>query len=178
MNKIDDRYKNSKIYEITSNNTDMVYVGSCCITLKKRLSDHKKKKNCSSKYILEFGDYNINLIEDYSCNNLDELRIREQYWIDKYKRDGKNVINKKNAYTSKLQRQEYYKEYHIKNREKRNEYKKNHYANNREKENGRNKKYYANNREKEKERKREYRFMNKKEYINACYEFLEMLKQY
>ena len=152
MDKIDDRYKNGKIYEINSNNTDMVYVGSCIITLKHRLLIHKNDKKCSSKYILECGDYNINLIEEYSCNNKDELRIREQYWIDKYKREGKNVVNEQNAYRSKEQQIEYNKEYY--------------------------RSYYEKNREKEKERKKEFGFMNKKIYVDACYEFLEMLNHY
>jgi len=174
MNKIDDRYKNGKIYEISSNNTNMIYVGSCITSLNNRLLNHKNNKNCSSKYIIECGDYNINLIEDYNCNNKRQLESREQYWIDKYKRGGKNVINKRNAYTTKKKRleqrkQEYiknietYKKYTNKNREKRSEYKK---------------QYYEKNREKRIEYKREYRFMNKKEYVNACYEFLDLLDQY
>jgi len=212
MDKIDDRYKNGKIYEITSNNTDMVYVGSCYTPLNRRLTIHKSKKNCSSKYIIECGDYNINLIEEYSCNNNTELRIREQYWIDKYKREDKNIINEINAYLSKEQRleskkdyreknrekiSEYNKEYGKKyreknkerkresdkkyrenNREKFNEYSREYYSNNREKAKTHSREYYANNREKYNEYKKEFRFMNKKIYVNACYEFLEMLKHY
>ena len=173
---MDDRYKNSKIYEITSNNTTMIYVGSCIVTLKRRLSEHKSKKNCSSKYIIKFGDYNINLIEEYSCNNKDELRIREQYWIDKYKREGKNIINKRDAYISEEQRleqqieyrennreknKEYQIQYYVNNREKHNERNKKHYTDNREKILERNKKHYANNRDKQKELNKEYYFMNK-----------------
>ena len=159
---MDPKYKNSKIYEITSNNTDMFYVGSCIVTLKQRLSLHKSSKKCSSRYILERGDYNINLIEEYSCNNNDELRMREQYWIDKYRREGKNVINKQNAYRSENQLETYQKEYQ-KCRKPRIEYQR---------------EYREKNREKHNEYKREFRFMNKKEYVNACYEFLEMLKHY
>ena len=179
MDKIDDRYKNGKIYEITSNNIDMIYVGSCIITLNQRLINHKsKKQRCSSKSIIECGDYNINLIEEYSCNNKRQLESREQYWIDKYRTEGKNVINKQNAYMTEEQNKEYYKirnsEYYANNREKFSEYNKQYYVNNREK----NKEYRDNNREKIIEYKREFRFMNKKEYVNACYDFLEMLKHY
>ena len=189
MDKIDDRYKNGKIYDITSNITDMVYIGSCIVTLNRRLLNHKsqKKQTCSSKYIIECGDYNINLIEEYSCNNLDQLRKREQYWIDKYKSEGKNVVNEQNAYRSKEQRLEYQREYikeyrennrEDKNRKKISEYNKEWYVKNREKMLERNKQNYANNRDKQKELNKEYYFMNKKEYVNACYEFLEMLKHY
>ena len=178
MDKIDDRYKNGKIYEISSNNTDMRYIGSCYTTLNNRLINHKSSKDCASKYILECEDYNINLIEDYSCNNKRELRIREQYWIDEYRREGKNVINKYNAYTTKKKRLEQNKQEYIKNIETYKKY----YKNNREKLNKHNKDYYLNNREKrieyQKEYMREFRFMNRKNVVNACYEFLEMLKQY
>ena len=188
MDKIDDRYKNGKIYEITSNNTDMVYVGSCIITLKKRLINHKNSKKCSSKYILECGDYNINLIEYFNCNNKDELRIREQYWINKYKSEGKKVINKQNAYRSEEQlieyqkeyqrcrkpRIEYQKEYRKKNREKLNINQRNNY----EKRKEYIKEYNKKNKERIKQNAKEYYLFNSKKVCNGCFDFIEMLKQY
>ena len=95
------KYHNGKIYEIVSGNTDMCYVGSCIDTLTKRLAEHKHKNNSTaSKQIIDFGDCRIVLLEDYKCENRKELRIREQYWIDKYRLELKNIINKLNAYTS------------------------------------------------------------------------------
>jgi|DEB0MinimDraft_6_1074348.scaffolds.fasta_scaffold71831_3 hypothetical protein len=174
---MDPKYKNGKIYNITSNNTNMLYIGSCITTLKYRLCSHKSKNNCSSKHIIECGDYNINLIEEYSCNNNDELRIREQYWIDKYRREGKNVINERDAYRSEEQLIEYHKEYE-KCRKPRIEYYKKYRENNRKKHNEYYKKYHENNRKKRNEYDREYKFMNRKKICNACYDFLEMLKHY
>jgi len=172
---MDPKYKNSKIYEITSNNTTLIYIGSCTISLKQRLCVHKSsKQKCSSKYIIECGDYNINLIEEYSCNNKEELRIREQYWIDKYRKDGKNLINENNAYRSEEQRLEYDKKYYVNNREKLVNTRKKYYVNNQEYY----KEYRLNNREKRNEYNREYNFMNNKKICNACYDFLEMLKDY
>ena len=113
-------YHNGKIYKIISNLTDMLYVGSCYTSLSKRLYAHKQKgNNCSSKMIIEFGEYNIILIEDYKCENKRELEKREQYWIDFIKNEGGNVINKKSAYRTEKQRIEYHKQYdlnHVKDR--------------------------------------------------------------
>ena len=172
------KYKNGKIYEITSNNTDLVYVGSCITTLNVRLTLHNSRRKCSSKYILECGDYNINLIEYFSCNNKRELESREQYWIDKYRKDGKNLVNERDAYTSKKKRLNQYKQFRTTHRKKIIESRKQYHEKNREKNKDYCREYYEKNREKQKERAREFRFMNKKEYVNACYEFLEMLKHY
>ena len=54
---MDNKYENGKIYEIISDNTDRVYIGSCIVTLKKRLIDHKCKRNETvSKSIIDCGD--------------------------------------------------------------------------------------------------------------------------
>ena len=109
---MDNKYIDGKIYEIISDNTDMVYIGSCITTLKQRLIEHKRKRNqTASKSIIDCGDYDIYLIEKYTCNNLTELRMREQMYIDIYKNDGKNVINRQRAYTSIEDRKEDMKEY-------------------------------------------------------------------
>ena len=62
-------YQNSKIYKITDNTTDMVYVGSTFKTLQQRLKAHeaayksfkagKFPNNVTVFKILENADYNI-----------------------------------------------------------------------------------------------------------------------
>ena len=37
------RYQNGKIYQITNNIDDMVYIGSTCLPLRKRIYNHKKE---------------------------------------------------------------------------------------------------------------------------------------
>ena len=37
------RYHNGKIYQITNNIDDMVYIGSTCLPLRKRIYNHKKE---------------------------------------------------------------------------------------------------------------------------------------
>ena len=87
-------YQNGKIYKIKDNTNGDEYVGSTCETyLSRRLQKHlarykywlkhKKGRKFTSWKILSNNDYKIELIENYPCNNLKELRIREQYWIDK-----------------------------------------------------------------------------------------------
>jgi hypothetical protein len=108
------KYNNGKIYKIIDNTNGNIYIGSSIQTLKERLRTHINS-NCASKEIIKNGNYRIELIEDYPCNNKEELRIREQYYIDNLE-----CINLLNSYTSKEYRKEYKKkydkEYHIKNK--------------------------------------------------------------
>ena len=72
-------YQNGKIYSIRSRSRpDLVYVGSTTQPLSKRLGEHKTpRKKTSSKQIIELGDAYIELIENYSCENKEELLKRE-----------------------------------------------------------------------------------------------------
>ena len=194
---MDNKYIDGKIYEIISDNTDMVYIGSCIITLKKRLIEHKRKKNkCSSKFIIDCGDYDIYLIEKYSCNNNLELRMREQMYIDIYKNDGKNVINGKNAYTSiedtkenrknyDKDRKEYFKEYRKNNKENIKEYyqrnkedRKQWNKDNRKKQQEYYKEYYKNNKERKAEYDKERGLFRSKKVCNGFYNLSMMLNEY
>ena len=101
-------YTEGKIYKIVDNTNDNIYIGSTCNTLKDRMYQHKTKKNtCSSKIIIENGNYDIILIENYSCNDKNELHARERYWID----NTENCINKQLPQQTK-------KEWTEKNKEK------------------------------------------------------------
>jgi hypothetical protein len=161
------KYENGKIYEIISDNTDMVYIGSCIVTLKQRMIDHKYKKKCSSKSIIDCGDYDIYLIEKYPCNNDLELRMREQMYIDIYKNDGKNVINRQRAYTSiedkKENQKQYKRQWRKNNKQNLKEYMK---------------EYCKNNKEKQAEYDKERTLFRSTRVVNGCYEFVEMLNQY
>lgn len=84
-------YKRSKIYKICSSHTDKVYIGSTCERLLcMRFSSHQaayrrwqkgKRRFISSFDIIKYSDAYIELIESYPCDNKDELRQREGYWI-------------------------------------------------------------------------------------------------
>lgn len=106
------KYHNGKIYKIITDNSDKIYIGSCCMDLRKRLYDHKQnKKKCSSDIIINLGNYDIILIEKYPCEDNEELRMREQYWIDYYKNNGFNIVNIRNSYLSHEDKKNHYKNY-------------------------------------------------------------------
>lgn len=84
-------YKNGKIYSIRSHNTDLIYIGSTCQPLSKRLSKHKSnyknwlktgKTQYTSYKIYELDDNPyIELIVNYPCSCKDELRREEGKYI-------------------------------------------------------------------------------------------------
>ena len=93
-------YQDSKIYKIVSFSTDDVYIGSTCEKyLSNRLGGHRKdykrylngKQHYITSYkLLETDDYDIILIENFPCNNKQELHARERYWIE----NTPNCVNK------------------------------------------------------------------------------------
>jgi hypothetical protein len=80
-------YKQGKNYKIINDQTDDEYIGSTTQLLESRMACHvsNAKDSTSPLHTLmrEIGTdhFEIVLIEKYPCNNVDELRAREQYWI-------------------------------------------------------------------------------------------------
>ena len=81
-------YKNGKIYQILNNVNDDIYVGSTCQALSNILYEHRSRCKTSHNGKLypvmrEIGrdNFYIELIETYTCNNKDELKAREGYYI-------------------------------------------------------------------------------------------------
>ena len=79
-------YQNSKIYKILNTVTDDVYIGSTTQPLSKRMVDHRA--SCKSdkvfhlqlhKKMHEIGveNFYIELLEEYPCENVEQLRKRE-----------------------------------------------------------------------------------------------------
>ena len=84
------KYQHSKIYKLWSLETDEIYVGSTCCPLYKRMSKHRNSfrygdrahyKLYQEMARLGEASFKIELIEDYPCNNVDELHKREGHWI-------------------------------------------------------------------------------------------------
>jgi hypothetical protein len=129
------KYNNSKIYTIRSHQTDKFYIGSTTKKyLSQRMANHKsdyrlflqeKQHYISSYDILQFEDAYIELLENFNCNNKDELLKKEGEYIRQYKdqivnlqiegknKEKKDEINKKN-----------YNDWYEKNKEKRKQYQK------------------------------------------------------
>jgi hypothetical protein len=74
-------YKNGKVYAIRSYQTEEIYIGSTTQKLSDRMYGHrgnfKSKGTCNSKLILQYEDAYIELIEEYSCDNKEQLLRKE-----------------------------------------------------------------------------------------------------
>mgnify|MGYP006307687783 CR=1 FL=1 len=117
---MEDKYKNAKIYKIVDVGYAKCYIGSTYNTLKKRMSSHVECYNsyrsgkCGRTTVYnmfdEFGVINckIELIENYPCNNRDELNAREGYWQKQTECVNKVIVGRTN------------KEYHEQHKEELN----------------------------------------------------------
>jgi len=75
------KYQEGKIYKIVCNITGEVYYGSTIDTLQERLRKHTTNYFSVSRYIIERGDYKIELIKNYPCNSKKELEEEESKYI-------------------------------------------------------------------------------------------------
>ena len=89
MRIMSQEFSKAKIYKITNDFNDDVYVGSTCDELTKRFSKHKvdsrnPNKNNRPLYRLVneigFERFRIELIEDYPCQDKYQLRQREGHF--------------------------------------------------------------------------------------------------
>ena len=155
-------YKEGKIYKIKCNETGEQYFGSTTYSLQARLNGHKsnsksktkRKGQCVSRQIIIRGNFQIELVENYSCETKQELHKRERFYID-----NNECIN---SYIPTRTRKEYkelhkekYKEYNHtwekEHRQERNVYNNNLYKTNedyREKTKVRASQYYEQNKKK------------------------------
>ena len=83
-------YKNGRIYQIRNTFDDDVYVGSTCQALSKRMAWHRENRKATAKQhrpiyvkMKEYGVecFYIELIEEYPCENKEQLRKREGHFI-------------------------------------------------------------------------------------------------
>lgn len=167
-------YQKGKIYRIISPSKNLVYYGSTIQTLNQRLAEHikrykyyndvnyqKRKEYCKSYIVLECEDYKIELVEEYPCNNRQQLLRKE----------GEYMKNNTCVNTSIAGRTD--KEYYDDNREKLIQKTKDWYEENKQQKAEYDKKYREDNAEKKAEQARIYQANNKeklKEYRKAYYE--------
>ena len=164
-------YENAKIYKLWCIETDLIYIGSTCNPLCKRLYEHKNRLKYSSKKLFELSnEVKIELVEEYPCKNRMELNKKEGEHIRLNKEKCVNLIipdrtrkewEEDNKESIKVKRDINNKKYREANREIINLKKKEYHKVNKEKE----KEYYEANKEKLNLRKKEYHQENK-EKIN------------
>jgi hypothetical protein len=179
-------YSNGKIYTIRNReDNNKIYVGSTIQPLYKRLDSHKrdsKRENHKNmKLYIEvnnnWDNWYIELYENYSCNNREELYKKEGEIIrligtlnsriegrdmKQYCIDNKDKIKEYHIENADIIK-EYKKKYHIKNADKLKEKSKIHYDNNKEKNKERDKQYRIENADKIKEYMKQYRLKKKLE---------------
>jgi len=130
-------FNKSKIYKITNDYNNDVYVGSTCDTLVRRFIRHKaatknevNKNRPLYKLMNEIGfeRFRIELIEDYPCQDKYQLRQREGHFIREI-----GTFNKKIEGRTKQEKKDKIKEYQQDNKDKIKEYKKEYRQNNKDK---------------------------------------------
>ena len=149
-------YQDGKIYTIRNyTDNEMIYVGSTTETLSRRLAKHrydcKNGKGCSLyKYIVndDWGEWYIELVQNFPCNSKEELEKREGEIIRQI-----GTINK--CIAGRTQ-----KEYRQENADKIKEILKKYYKENANKIKEQVNKYNENNADKIKEYKKTYREEN------------------
>lgn len=73
-------YSKGKIYKIIDSSNGDIYIGSTVQTLKQRYSGH----HLFYLYEKNRDDCEIFLIEDYPCENKQQLEDREKYYINSF----------------------------------------------------------------------------------------------
>lgn len=150
QNKI--KYARGKVYKIVNKLTNDIYIGSTVEALSTRLAKHRsacKNHKYSSKLFdmiidNDWTGFYIILIEPYPCNNVDELRMREQHFKDLLH----PAYNTYNCYGLDVERaKETKKEYNVNHKEDIAENHKEYKANHKEDIAEYNKEYRANHKE-------------------------------
>ena len=147
-------YTKGKIYKIYSPTKNLMYIGSTTRNLPQRMAEHvsafKQYKNGKGRFftafkILECEDYKIELIENYPCNNSQQLTKKEGEHI--------KILDCINKRIEGRTHQEYREEH----KEEIKQYNKQHRETHKEEI----KQYYEANKERIKEQNKEYREANK-----------------
>jgi len=103
-------YQDSKIYRLVCNTNNLTYYGSTTQPLSKRLHQHKCKIKQKIKSCKNFDPNNIQifLVENYKCDNKEQLIKKEREYIEKYECVNLNIPGR--------EKKEYYedKKEHIK----------------------------------------------------------------
>ena len=103
------------IYEITDNETNEIYIGSTVRTMKRRIQEHIRQKDCRVYSILIRDNYRVKILEEVDIDNYMDIKLKEyeQKHMDKYDK----LINKNRAFGTGNDKQ-YYKNYYQRNKEK------------------------------------------------------------
>jgi len=139
-------YSKGSIYKIVCNNTELIYIGSTCQPLHQRLSGHVRSykfgRYYSSGEIIANANYSIILIEEYPCENKQQLLRKEREYIDSM-----DCVNKYRKFVSIEEKKEKKKKYRELNKDKLKEYHKEYKNTNKDVIIEKNKEHYNNNKD-------------------------------
>ena len=160
-------YTKGKIYKLVNDSLNLTYYGSTIQLLHKRLYQHKTAlRKCSSEILFTEGKCKIYLVEEFPCDNKNQLEQQERYYIE-----NNDCINKNIPCRTKDEIQEQVKQYREENKEDikqyQQQYNKKRYEDNKGAIKEQQKEYYEENKDKIKEQQKQYREENKdkiKEY--------------
>ena len=163
------RCQKSKIYAIKNHIDNDVYIGSTFETLQQRFSRHKwdcKRLHWNTPLypkMLEYGfdKFYIELMLDYPCNSLLELRAKEGEYIRQY-----GTLNKLIAGRDKNQ-------YALEHKEEKKQYDKKRYEEQKDQLAEQNKQNYIKNRDSRLQQAKEYRDKNKEAVYSRAAEKIE-----
>ena len=176
-------YQKGKIYKLWSpqGTEDEIYFGSTTNELYKRKNGHKNQRDCKSKILFEkYDDVRIEIIEEYPCNNKEELNKKEGEYIRNNKCLNQIIpcrTKKEYREDNKERIAEQKKEYNEKTKEHIKKRKKEYYQKNNEQIKEKGKEYRENNKEQIKERKNNYYHNNKEKILKHNKEWRENNEQ-
>ena len=135
------KYENAKVYCILNLIDDDVYVGSTCQTLSQRMTKHRhntKSRPDAMKITQKMRDqgienFYIKLLEEYPCENKEQLMKKEGEWIRNISTLNDKVMGRTHAEWMKKWREENKEQY----LETKREYRKNNIDKLREQDNAR-----------------------------------------
>ena len=108
-------YSKSKIYKIVCNITGETYYGSTVQPIKLRMNNHKHSTNGrwpKAHQIIERGDYLYEVIEECPCENIEQLKYKERFWID-----NNDCVNRFRPIITKEEHAKLKADWYIKNKE-------------------------------------------------------------
>ena len=156
-------YSKAQIYCIRNSDTDDIYIGSTCQNLSQRMAQHrldKRRANQQNRLLyklmneIDESKFYIEQLEEYPCENVNQLR----------KREGELIREQKPSLNMRIDRRTD-REYYEDNKQKINQHNKEYYESNKEYFNEWMKQYHEDHKEEVHKRQKEYREL-KKETIN------------
>ena len=158
-------YENSKIYKLQHDDGHF-YIGSTINELRKRLSQHKGQNRPNQRVYAhiasEWDKVRIVLIEEFSCENKQELLRKEDEYIQK-ELDNPLCLNTLHAVLNVEKQREHKREYRAEHLDEIRERDKAYYEENREEIREKQAEYYVKNAETIKEQAREYKAEHREE---------------